>query len=177
MKNLWDNVSLNEFENMTLRQIQVRLKTKYQKSIGLSEIKSYLTDKGVNFKKENDVGLTLKKSVFESVVDENDQPLISLDNLDFSCYKKLDLNSPNSILSYIQKIQLYLYLKQCEIVVSKINMYQNGTIKRYPTLAVTNLVRLFGLYNAVTGISVYSNQQSAIQSVEAMGFQLDRSLD
>ena len=163
-----------EIELLTTRQLQVRLKTQYQVSMSLNEIDQHLKLSGLECKPQSQPQKTVKKSVIESVIDETGKPLVDLDNLDFSPYKKLDPNSPNSISTYIQKIQLYLYLQQCEIVISKINAFKRGEIKRYPTLAVTNLVRLYTLLDRVTGLSVYTNQQSAIQTVESLGFKLEK---
>jgi hypothetical protein len=165
-----------EIEQLTTRQLQVRLKTQYQVSMTLSEIDQHLKFFGLECKPQSQPLKTVKKSVVESVIDETGKPLVDLDNLDFTPYQKLDPNSPNSISSYIQRIQLYLYLQQCEIVISKINAFKRGEIKRYPTLAVTNLVRLYTLLDRVTGLSVYTNQQSAIQTVEALGFKFEKMI-
>jgi hypothetical protein len=163
-----------EISQLTTRQLQVRLKTQYQISMSLDEIDQHLKFFGLECKPQSQPQKTVKKSVIESVVDEIGKPLVDLDNLDFTPYQKLDPNSPNSISTYIQRIQLYLYLQQCEIVISRINAFKRGEIKRYPTLAVTNLVRLYTLLDRVTGLSVYTNQQSAIQTVEALGFKFEK---
>ncbi len=167
-----------EIEQLTTRQLQVRLKTQYQVSMTLNEIDQHLKFFGLDCKpqSQSQPQKSVKKSVIESVIDQTGKPLVDLDNLDFSPYKKLDPNSPNSISSYIQRIQLYLYLQQCEIVISKINAFKRGEIKRYPTLAVTNLVRLYTLLDRVTGLSVFTNQQSAIQTVEALGFKFEKMI-
>jgi hypothetical protein len=61
-------------------------------------------------------------------------------------------------------------------VISRINAFKRGEIKRYPTLAVTNLVRLYTLLDRVTGLGVFTNQQSAIQTVEALGFKFEKMI-
>ena len=112
----------------------------------------------------------------KQVINSSNQISVDLNNLSLVDYD-FDIQKPESVIAYIQKIHLAIYLKQLEIVAQEIIEYQMGTREVPPSVAINNLKKLFDVLDRTTGIEVTVNQQKAIQVVETLGFKLMNTLN
>ena len=172
--NLTDIVNSKGNDNISFLAIKKYLIDSHELDVTENVIKRHLkvygidrSDKGSN--STNTVIVEANEGVIDKrgniTIDLND---INLDNYDF------DESDPRTIVRYLQKTHLGLYLKQLEIAYQEVTEYQLGIRENYPTVAVNNLKKLFELLDSITGISIYSNQQAAIKTVESMGLKIDR---
>jgi hypothetical protein len=92
---------------------------------------------------------------------------ISLEKYDFN------LDEPLSIIRYLQKTHLALYLKQLELVHREQLEFELGLNFNPPNTTIRGAKLLYEIYEASTAINVYANQQAAIRTVEAMGLKVE----
>ncbi len=112
----------------------------------------------------------------KQVINSSNQISVDLNNLSLVDYD-FDIQKPETVIEYIQKVHLAIYLKQLEIVAQEIIEYQMGTSEIPPTISINNLKKLFDILDRTTGIEVTINQQKAIQVVESLGFKLMNTLN
>jgi hypothetical protein len=116
------------------------------------------------------------KKMGKQVVDEP-KPVVTaergydLNNIDFSEYD-FDLNKPDSILEYLQKAHLFIYLKQLEIVTREQETYINGITDDPPGYSISKLGQLQKLLDNISGISILADQSAALRKVLLMGYNL-----
>ena len=91
-----------------------------------------------------------------------------LNSINFDRYN-FDETSPMETIEYLQRVHLSLYLKQLEIVAREQDDYYKGERELPPGQSITRLNQLYEMLNNLTGISIYANQQAAIQKVQMMG--------
>lgn len=84
------------------------------------------------------------------------------DKLDFSSYN-FDIDNPSSIIDYVQKIQLKLYLLQSEITLKEMNAYINGQLEIAPTISVINQKRFLDMLNECSSLKVMSDEFLAMR--------------
>ncbi|MFM6152344.1 MAG: hypothetical protein ACKPE3_04975 [Sphaerospermopsis kisseleviana] len=160
-------------------------------NIGYSDIKKYLYEshdlsvtenvvkrhlKAYGIEINNQVDPTVNEvfvEVNQGVINNQNKIITDLNNITLDKYN-FDENDARTIVKYLQKIHLGLYLKQLEITYQEIEEYKLGLRENYPNVAVNNLKKLFELLDSLTGISIYSNQQAAVKTVEAMGLKIER---
>lgn len=93
---------------------------------------------------------------------------IQLNQIDFSQYD-FDINSPDSIISYLQKLNLKLYLNQARIALQRQQDIIDGKVADMPSDVIKSLESLHRILEKSTGIDVMINQQKAIKAVESLG--------
>ena len=86
----------------------------------------------------------------------------------------LSMDDPHGVVRYLQECQLKMYLTQLDITFQELMEYANGDIEHYPSTAVSNLKKLWDLLDPVTSISLYSNQQAAMKTIESMGIEIPK---
>lgn len=94
---------------------------------------------------------------------------VDLNQIDFSEYN-FDDNQPESIIGYLQKINLKIYLNQLKITVQAQNDVLDGKAPDVPVDVFKNLVAAHAMLDKITGMGIRVNQAEAIKTVEAMGF-------
>lgn len=98
------------------------------------------------------------------------QPVtIELNDIDFSEYN-FDINQPESVIAYLQKLNLKVYLNQIRITLQVQQDVIDGKALDVPHDVLKNLAIAYEILNKSTGMNVRINQQEAIRVVEAMGF-------
>ena len=118
---------------------------------------------------KNTHGLTINKSVLtrhlesfelledstvsdhKQVINSSNQINVNLNNLSLLDYD-FDIEKPETVIEYIQKVHLAIYLKQLEIVAQEIIEYQMGTREIPPSVSINNLKKLFEILDRTTGI-------------------------
>jgi hypothetical protein len=93
---------------------------------------------------------------------------VDLNRIDFSEYD-FEVDDMESIVRYLQKINLKIYLNQSKITLQAQEDVINGKSPDIPKEILQNLAVAFQILDKSTGISTYINQQEAIKVVEAMG--------
>jgi hypothetical protein len=91
-----------------------------------------------------------------------------LNTIDFTEYD-FDSNNPESIIKYLQNINLKIYLNQTKITLQAQQDVINGNSPDIPKQVMQNLALAFQILDKSTGLSTHVNQQEAIKTVEAMG--------
>ncbi|MBD2342207.1 hypothetical protein H6G64_35400 [Calothrix sp. FACHB-156] len=99
---------------------------------------------------------------------------VDLNKIDFSEYD-FDVNQPDSIIAYLQKINLKIYLNQTKITLKAQEDVINGNSPDMPKEIMQNLAVAFQILDKSTGLSVHVNQQQAIKTVESMGLTVQSS--
>ncbi|WP_414589222.1 hypothetical protein [Scytonema sp. PCC 10023] len=108
-------------------------------------------------------------------IDDFEYPTFALDDIGLQLQQyDFDPKNPLSIIQYLQKCHLGIYLKQLAIVYQKVSEYEQGLRGLPPTTEINDLKKLFELLDSITGISVFSNQQAAIQKVQNMGYSIEQ---
>jgi hypothetical protein len=125
----------------------------------------------------------LKKhlSAFEIPYPESDdsemiecEPIkVDLNKIDFFQYN-FDYNDIESIIAYLQKINLKIYLNQTRITLQAQQDVIDGKSPDMPKEIMHNLAVAFQILDKSTGVSTHVNQQEAIKVVEAMGLTIQR---
>lgn len=98
---------------------------------------------------------------------------VDLNRIDFSEYD-FDVNDMESIVRYLQKINLKIYLNQSKITLQAQEDVINGKSPDIPKEILQNLAVAFQILDKSTGISTHINQQEAIKVVEAMGLLIQK---
>jgi len=98
---------------------------------------------------------------------------VDLNKIDFSDYD-FDPNDIESIVRYLQKINLKIYLNQSKITLQAQEDVINGKSPDVPKEILQNLAVAFQILDKSTGISTHINQQEAIKVVEAMGLLIQK---
>lgn len=93
---------------------------------------------------------------------------VDLNQIDFSEYH-FNVNNIESIIGYLQKINLKIYLNQTRITLQAQQDVIDGVCSDMPREIMQNLAVAFQILDKSTGISIHVNQQEAIKTVEAMG--------
>jgi hypothetical protein len=92
----------------------------------------------------------------------------NLVEIDFSEYK-IDLSNPEIALELLQKINLQIFLNQSRITLQAQNNVLNGVCPDIPKEILRNQALALDMLDKCTGLSVITNQQQAIKTVESMG--------
>lgn len=98
---------------------------------------------------------------------------VDLNRIDFSEYD-FDVNDMESIVRYLQKINLKIYLNQSKITLQAQQDVIDGKSPDIPKEILQNLAMAFQILDKSTGISTHINQQEAIKVVEAMGLLIQK---
>jgi hypothetical protein len=106
------------------------------------------------------------------IVDLNPTLSYDLNTISFERYD-FDSESPNEAVAYLQKVHLYIYFKQLEIVTREQDEFYQGIRDTPPSQSITRLKQLYELLDKFTGVSIYVNQQAAIKRIELMGYTLN----
>lgn len=93
---------------------------------------------------------------------------VDLNKIDFSEYS-FDPNDIESIIGFLQKINLKIYLNQSRITLQAQQDVINGNSPDMPKEIMQNLAIAYQILDKSTGLSIHVNQQEAIKVVEAMG--------
>ena len=117
--------------------------------------------------------LSSNKNV-DNVVMRNDESLDSY--LDFSQYD-FEINNPDTVVNYLQKLHLKIHLNQCEILIKSQYDVMSGNSSDMNNDVVRNTALSWKMLNEVSGIGMITNQAKAIQTVESMGYKLKDSKD
>ena len=175
---LTDVVNSKAKDNISYSSIKKYLDSNHNLNVTENVIKRHLKAYGIEDNKQstNHTTHTTLNDILTSVngvIDNQNRILIDLNDIRLDKYN-FDENDARTIVRYLQKIHLGLYLKQVEIAYKEIEEYQCGLREIYPNIAVNNLKKLFELLDNLTGITIYSNQQAAIKTVESMGLKIER---
>lgn len=105
---------------------------------------------------------------FTEEIQECKPVTIQLNDVDFSEYS-FDINQPESVIAYLQKLNLKVYLNQMRITLQMQQDVIDGKAPSVPTEVLRNLAIAYEILNKSTGMNVRVNQQEAIKVIEAMG--------
>lgn len=112
-------------------------------------------------------GISYPENMKDEII--NCEPIrVDLNKIDFSEYD-FDSNNPESIIAYLQKINLKIYLNQTKITLQAQQDVIDGKSPDVPKEIMQNLAVAFQILDKSTGLSTHVNQQEAIKTVEAMG--------
>jgi hypothetical protein len=101
---------------------------------------------------------------------EDSKPVtIQLNDIDFSEYN-FDINQPESVIAYLQKLNLKVYLNQMRITLQVQQDVIDGKAPNVPTEVLRNLAIAYGILDKSTAMGIRVNQSEAIKTVESMGF-------
>ena len=150
----------------------------------LEQAKSFLKDNNVSADKRiinnhlsaYNLSLNDSKSVAKEilVISENDEKLNNY--LDFNQYD-FDVNNPDTIVNYLQKLHLKIHLNQCQLVLKSQMEVMTGESIDVPNDVIRNAALTWKMLNEVTGIGIITNQYMAIKTVENMGYKLQGDND
>ena len=107
----------------------------------------------------------------ESKTLDNISQTVDLNSLDFSEYL-FEENNPISVIGYLQKINLKIYLNQTKITLIEQDKYLSGLTDEIDSNTFKNLAVAFKILADSTGMNVMINQQEAIKAVESMGLEV-----
>lgn len=99
---------------------------------------------------------------------------IELNDIDFSEYE-FALDNPGSVITYLQKLNLKVYLNQMRITLQAQQDVIDGKAPSVPAQILRNLAIAYGILDKSTAMSTQINQQQALKIVEAMGFDISNS--
>jgi hypothetical protein len=94
---------------------------------------------------------------------------VVLNEVDFSEYK-FDINQPESVIAYLQRLNLKVYLNQMRITLQAQQDVIDGKAPDVPSEALRNLATAYAILDKSTGLGTRVNQSEAIKAVESMGF-------
>ena len=168
--NLAESVNSWYVDGFSLSQINEKLQNENSIIITEKAIQRHLESFGLEVESENsNRAITMIQHQPKST-----EPLgYDLNNITFDEYD-FDETSPTSIIAYLQKTHLHMYLRQIEIVCKEQEQYYKGEVAEAPHGSLNRLKTMFELFDNITGISLYANQQAAIQKVESMGLKVER---
>ena len=93
---------------------------------------------------------------------------VDLNKIDFSEYN-FKPDNIESIVGYLQNINLKIYLNQSQITLQAQEDVINGIAPNVPKEVMQNQMVAFQMYKESSGIMLHVNQQEAIKSVESQG--------
>ena len=93
---------------------------------------------------------------------------VDLNKIDFSEYN-FDQHDIESIIGYLQKINLKIYLNQSKITLQAQQDILEGISIDMPKEILQNQAIAFQILEKSTGLAIHVNQQEAVKVVEAMG--------
>jgi hypothetical protein len=93
---------------------------------------------------------------------------LDLNTIDFSEYA-VDFDNSEEVITYLQKLNLKLYLNQLKIALNAQQRVINGEIPELPDSVMKNLAIAFQILDKSSGLSIQVNQQQAIREVEKLG--------
>jgi len=169
--NLTDIVNSKGQDNISFLSIKKYLIDNHNLDVTENVIKRHLKTFEIEPSKEEYI--PPKNIIGDSVIDNQNKMKINLNDVTLQGYN-FDENNPKEIVRYLQTIHLALYLKQLEITFREVEEYNLGHRENYPSVAVNNLKKLYELLDSISGISLYSNQQAAIKTVELLGLKIDK---
>lgn len=109
-----------------------------------------------------------------TAITKNDEKLNNY--LDFSQYD-FNVNNPDTIVNYLQKLHLKIHLNQCQLVLkSQMELMIDENID-IPSDVIRNAALTWKMLNEVSGIGIITNQYMAIKTVENMGYKLQGDND
>lgn len=100
---------------------------------------------------------------------------VDLNTVDFSEYE-FDIGDPNSVIIYLQKLNLKVYLNQMKITLQMQQEVIDGKIPEIPASTLRNLALAYQLLDKSTAIGIQINEAKAIKIVESLGL-ITRSED
>ncbi|MEO1433572.1 MAG: hypothetical protein AAFS12_05400 [Cyanobacteria bacterium J06632_19] len=107
---------------------------------------------------------------------EDCQPItIDLNQIDFSKYN-FDVNQPETVIAYLQKLNLKVYLNQLQIVLQLQQNMIDGKSPEVPTDVLKNLAVAFQIFEKSTAMGILVNQKEAIRIVENLGLNVEPML-
>ncbi len=168
--NLTQSVNSWYVNGFSLSEIVQKLQNENRIKITEKTVQRHLENFNLEIREENDNNTITR---IEQQSKSNDSLEYDLNNITFNKYE-FDENNPISAITYLQKAHLHLYLRQLEIVCKEQEMYYEGENLELPHGSLLRLKMLFELLDNITGISLYANQQAAIQKVESMGLKVER---
>lgn len=107
-----------------------------------------------------------------AVVEDCEPVKIELNKVDFSQYN-FDENKPDTIIGYLQKLNLKLYLNQLQIVLQRQDDVIKGKSPEVNSNEVKNLSLIFQILEKSTAMAIQINQREAIRIVESMGLSVE----
>ena len=145
--------------------------------ISPKEVLKLLQNRGI---KTSEKLLRKHMSAFQIPYPETDTEIIEcepvtvdLNKIDFSQYD-FDTNNIESIIAYLQKINLKIYLNQTRITLKAQQDVIDGKSPDMPKEIMQNLAVAFQILDKSTGISTHINQQEAIKVCESLGLIVQR---
>jgi len=168
--NLSQSVNSWYVDGFSLTQIVEKLQQENKITITEKTVQRHLENFNLEIRPEN-YNSTI--SLIENQVKPNESLEYDLNNITFNKYN-FDDSDPISAITYLQKAHLHLYLRQLEIVCKEQEMYYKGETLEVSHGSIIRLKMLFELLDNITGISLYANQQAAIQKIESMGLKVER---
>lgn len=93
---------------------------------------------------------------------------IDLNEVDFSEYN-FDINQPETVIAYLQKLNLKVYLNQLRITLQEQQNVIDGQAPNVPKETMQNLAVAYQILDKSSAMGIRVNQQEAIKIVEAMG--------
>lgn len=107
---------------------------------------------------------------------EDCQPVtIELNKIDFSQYN-FDENQPETIIAFLQKLNLKVYLNQIQIALQRQQDVINGKVPGVPSEVFKNLAVAFQILEKSTAMGIQINQKEAIRVVESLGLKVEPML-
>lgn len=158
----------DKFEDgLSFSEIQVYLKSKYIEISDLALMRHFESF-GYNLSANdstNEIEITPTQVISK-------EPLnYDLNNINFDSYN-FDVTDSKSVMSYLQKCHLNLYLRQLQIVTAEQENYLVGDSPNPPRQSIMLLEKLLKMMDKISGISLIANQSQAIQILERMGYKI-----
>jgi hypothetical protein len=101
---------------------------------------------------------------------------VDLNKIDFSEYD-FELSNPESIVSYLQKLNLKVYLNQLKITLQAQEDVIKGDCPDMPREIMQNLALAYQILDKSSALGIRINQQEAIKIVESMGMTINKCLE
>lgn len=100
---------------------------------------------------------------------------IELNDIDFSQYN-FDINQVESIIAYLQKLNLKVYLNQIQIALQRQQDVIDGKVPGVPSEVFKNIAVAFQILEKSTAMGIQINQKEAIRVVENLGLKVEPML-
>lgn len=97
---------------------------------------------------------------------------VDLNAVDFSEYS-FNISDPDSVIIYLQKLNLKVYLNQMKITLQMQQAVIDGKAPEVPTEVLRNLATAYQILDKSTAMSTRINQAEAIRVVEALGIPIN----
>jgi hypothetical protein len=168
--NLTESVNKWYVDGFSLTQIVEKLQQENKLTITEKTVQRHLETFNLGIRPENTNNAI---NLVENQIKSKESLEYDLNNITFDKYN-FDDHDPISAITYLQKAHLHLYLRQLEIVCNEQERYYKGEAIEVSHGSIIRLKMLFDLLDNITGISLYANQQAAIQKIESMGLKVER---